>query len=189
PDGALLDSITDASDAYIAYRTTNSGTFTVLVGDYALAGYAGNTGSYRLRFMQIPGAFIVPAGDEGGALTNGGNHDGVIGLGDEDIWTFSANAKDNIVLRCGQMSGTAYFYPWLRLYGPDGALLDSVTDASDAYLAYQPTNSGTFTVLVGDYALGNYEGNTGTYRLRFMKIPGAFIVPAGDEGGSLTNGA
>src|SRR5438093_431576 len=137
--------------------------------------------------MPIPRAFIVPAGDEGGPLTNGGNHDGTNDLGDEDIWTFTANTKDNIVLRCGQLSGAGPngYYPFIRLYGPNGALLDSDFNASDAFIAYQTTNSGTFTVLV-DSA---YPGDTGTYRLRFMHMPGAFVVPAGDEGGSLTNGA
>src|SRR5947208_509737 len=138
--------------------------------------------------MSTPGAFIVPAGDEGGSLTNGANHDGVIDLGDEDIWTFTASAKDNIRLRCGQLSGTANFAPWIRLYGPDGALLDSVYNASDAYLAYQPTNSVPFTVLVDDYICG-YFGNTDIYPLPTRRSSDLFIVPAGDEGGSLTNGA
>src|SRR5205823_2375863 len=123
PDGALLVSDFDASDAYISYRTTNSGTFTVLVG----SAYQGDTGSYRLRFMHIPGAFVVPSGDEGGSLTNGANHDGVTDLGDEDIWSFTANAKDSIVLRCGHLSAarSRAYYPFIRLYGPDGALLVS----------------------------------------------------------------
>ena len=180
PNGALLAQDNDATDAYVAYRMTNSGSFTVLVG----SAYAGNTGAYRLRFMQIPGAFIVPPGDEGGAMTSGGNHDGTNDLGDEDIWTFTANTGDNLVLRCGETSGVGSYAPWIRLYGPTGALLSQNNNATDAYLAYQATNSGTFTVLIGSAN----AGYTGTYRLRLMRMPGAFSTPPGDEGGALSNG-
>ncbi|MBC8097575.1 MAG: hypothetical protein H7Y43_17360, partial [Akkermansiaceae bacterium] len=179
PTGVLLANVANDNDTYLAYQTTNGGTFTVLVGSY----YAGDNGSYRLRFMQVPGAFVVATGDEGGALTNGANHDGVIDLGDEDIWTCTAAAGNNIVLRCGELTGAGpnAFYPYLRLYGPTGALLATEAQASDAFLSYQATNSGVFTVLVGSY----YAGDHGSYRLRLASMPGNFVVPAGDEGGLL----
>src|SRR5258706_184607 len=101
------------SDAYIAYQTTNSCTFTVLVG----SAYPGDTGSYRLRFFLMirrpPRSTLFPYT----TLFRSGNHDGTNDLGDEDIWTFTANAKDNIVLRCGQLSGAGPngYYPWIQI--------------------------------------------------------------------------
>ena len=74
-----------------------------------------------LHLAQIPEAFIVPAGDEGGPLTNGGNSTGTITLGDLDMWSFTANKGDSINLRLG----TTNFDGKLQLYGPDGALLDT----------------------------------------------------------------
>src|SRR5438093_26174 len=53
----------------LAMTTTNSGTFTVLVNDSQNFCYGG-TGAYRLYFAQFPDAFVVPAGDEGGALAS-----------------------------------------------------------------------------------------------------------------------
>src|SRR5262249_38781252 len=45
------------------------------------------------------------------------------------------------------------------------------------------------TVLVSDSNI-NREGNaTGSYQLTLIKTPGTFIVPVGDEGGPMTNGA
>lgn len=181
PNGALLAQDNNVNDALFSYRTTTGGTFTVLVS----SAFAGHSGSYRLRFMQIPGTPIIPAGDDGGPMTNGGNHDGTNDLGDEDIWTFTANSGDSIVLRCGELSGTASYGPWIRLYGSNGALLVENYHISDAYLSYRATNSGTFSVLVGSGILGH----TGSYRLRLMKMPGAFTVPPGDDGGALANGA
>ena len=90
-------------------------------------------------------------------MTNGGNHAGTNSLGDLDMWSFTANARDNIVLRLG----TTGFTGNLNLYGPNGALLKSAASGTDAELEYTATNSGAFTVLVSSY----YSGGTGTYGL------------------------
>jgi hypothetical protein len=175
PTGAFQGLAQDSPDNLIAYTATNSGTFTVLVSSFG----AGGTGTYVLHLAQIPEAFIVPAGDEGGALTNGGNFAGTIDLGDLDMWTFTANTGDTINLRLGSSLNAK-----LQLYGPNGALLGLAQDSPDNLIAYTATNSGTFTVLVSSFGLGG----TGTYVLHLAQIPEAFIVPAGDEGGALTNG-
>ena len=65
---------------------------------------------------QFPEAFIVPAGDEGGPMTNGGNYAGTITLGDLDLWSLTATAGDNIVLRLG----TVGFYGNLVCMGRTG---------------------------------------------------------------------
>ena len=180
PNGALLDAVGGypVKDDLIAYTATNSGTFTVLVSD----GYTGETGTYELHLAQIPEVFIVLAGDQGGAMTNGGNYTGNITLGDLDMFTFTANKGDSINLRLG----TTNFIGYLQLYGTNGALLDAVGGypVKDDLIAYTTTNSGTFTVLVSD----GYGGGSGTYELHLAQIPEAFIVPAGDQGGAMTNG-
>lgn len=188
PDGRLVDTGATASpanrDAYINVRLTNSGIFTVVVDSFYLGTTATGNGTYRLYFAQAPGAFIVPPGDEGGELTNGGNHDGIMDLGDVDSWSFAGNAGDSVVLR----AGTTDFTPWLQLYGPDGRLVDTGATASpanrDALVSVRLTNSGTFTVVLNSF----YLGGAGAYRLYFAQSPGAFSVPSGDEGGALTNG-
>jgi hypothetical protein len=169
------------SDAWLDLPLTNTGTYVAVVSSY----YVNGSGMYYLNLAQAPEPFVVPPFDEGGALTNGGNHDGVTTLGDEDLWTFTANAGDSILLRCGELSGTASYSPSLRLYGPTGAFLTNDANATDSLINYRATNSGTFTLMVDSLT----ANNTGSYRLRFMHIPGAFIVPAGDEGGTLAPGS
>src|SRR5258706_324999 len=82
-----------------------------------------------------------------------------ITLGDLDMWTFSANTGDSINLRLG----TTNFYGNLQLFGPNGALLETVGSYpdNDDCIHYTATNSGTFTVLVSDV----YGGEIGTYAL------------------------
>jgi trimeric autotransporter adhesin len=178
PDGTLLmTSGGNSTDWKIAFTATKSGTHTVLVSSF----YPGGTGTYVLHLAQFPEPFIVPTGDEGGPMTNGGNYSGTLTLGDLEMWSFTANAGDNIVLRLGSTG----FEGNLNLYGPNGALLKTAGgNSTDWELAYTATNSGTFTVLVGSY----YPGGVGTYALHLAQFPEAFIVPASEEGGPLTNG-
>ena len=98
PTGALLKTAGgNSADWPLAYTATNDGTFTVLVSSF----YAGGSGSYMLHLAEFPEAFSVPAGEEGGPMTNGGGFSGTLTLGDQQMWSFTANAGDNIVLRLG----------------------------------------------------------------------------------------
>jgi hypothetical protein len=180
PGGALMAQNNGSGDSFINVRATNSGTFSVIVS----SGSANQTGSYNLRFVKAPGAFIVPAGDEGGALVNGGNHNGTNSLGDEDVWSFTAAVGDNITLRAGEVAGSFSYNPYLRLIGPTGVQIAVDNETSDSYLNHRATNAGVYTVLISSANLGQ----TGSYSLRYVNVPQAYTVPAGDEGGTLTNG-
>lgn len=189
PTGVLLGSASGYAAAELTATLTNSGLFVVVISDGTANGTAGS-GDYRLNFVKLPGTFVVPAGDEGGIIVNGGNADGTITVGDLDLWTFTANAGDRIVLRVGEMTdNNGDFDPWIRLYSPSGVLLDSQSSYAAAEIAVTAT-SGTFTVVVADAgdAAPYYLSDTGTYRLHLAKSPGAFVVPAGDDGGALVNG-
>ena len=173
------------SAAELAVVTAVSGTYTVV----ADSGPINGTGDYRLHFLQLPGVFTIPGGDQGGPLGNGGNHDGTITLSDLDGWTFDANAGDTVLLKAGQLSGGFSFSPRIRLHGPDGTLI--ATDAqsgnrsdSVAELVVEVEDSGTHTAVV-DSGFPNGEGD---YRLHFLVLPEAFSVPGADDGGPLTVG-
>ncbi len=180
PNGALLAMATDSYDDPIAYKATNSGTFTALVSSSDVGDLY--TGTYTLYLAQMPEPFIVPAGAQGGPMTNGGNYPGTNNLGSLAMFSFSANTGDSINVRLG----TTSFYGMLQLYGPNGALLATATDSVDDLIAYKATNSGTFTALVSSSNDGDLY--TGTYTLYLAQMPEPFIVPAGAQGGPMTNG-
>ena len=180
PNGALVanETYSYADDVEIALTATVSGAHTVVVSLNE-----GVTGTYRLHYLKLPGAFTVPGGDEGGALGNGGNYDGTIDIGDIDAWTFDASAGDSCLVRVGRLTSSGS-YPALRLrvYDPNGALVanETYSYADDVEIALTAMVSGAHTVVVS-----LNEGVTGTYRLHYLKLPGTFTVPGGDEGGSL----
>jgi hypothetical protein len=126
----------------------------VLVSSY----YPGGTGTYALHLAGFPGTFIVPDGDQGGAMTGVTSYTGTLSLGDLDMWAFTACKGDLINLRLVSTN----FEGNLNLYGPTGALLKTAGgNATTWNLSYSATNCGTFGVLVSSF----YAGGAGTYGL------------------------
>ncbi|MDJ0850422.1 MAG: thrombospondin type 3 repeat-containing protein [Myxococcota bacterium] len=183
PDGNFIDSNGGSVSANLSHQTTTGGTYTVVVRDNNLD--VTGSGDYNLYFAAIPGSFVVPVGDEGGALTNGDVNAGTIDLGDIDLWTTEADALDALIVQIGEV-GTTSFAPAILLYGPDGNLITSNAGNASANLSHQATVGGTYTVVVRDNNLG--VTGSGDYNLYSARIPGGFVVPVGDEGGALSNG-
>ena len=120
-------------------------------------------GHYLLTLVKVPGAFDVPPGDEGGPITRSAADRGDIAIGDLDPWTFTANTGNPIALSIGEtMIGEVDpgFYPWIRLFGPDGTQLGSQSGALSAQINVTAPLSGTYTVVVTsafvNTAVGHY---------------------------------
>ena len=167
-----------------------TGTYTVVVttGD---ANYDG-TGDYLLRLARMPFDSTVPAGDEGGAMANGGNHSGRIALGDLDIWTFQAVQNEEFVVRIGEVevgAGTPDpgFNPWIRVYDTLGDLIFAGSQANVLVTEVSGTAglTGRYTVVVTTND-ANYDG-TGDYLLRVVTAATDLATPPGDHGGPMTN--
>ena len=183
PDGALLGSVSAASAAEVTFRATNSGTFLVVVANNPFYSDAAS-GTYVLTLAKTGDPIVVSPGDEGGPMTNGVAHQGSLPLGDLDLWNFPATAGQSIVVRVGEITDAGSFDPWVRLYGPNGALLASDSEFSVGEVTVRATNSGTFLVVVGNSPY-NSDAGSGTYVLTLAKTGDAAAVSAGDEGGSL----
>jgi hypothetical protein len=188
PDGAFLSSVAGENASQIDLRAPRTGIYTVLVSTFDWDTQVGSM-NYVLTLAKTPGPYTVSPGDEGGALTNGANHQGVIGLGDIDIWTFQASVNDSITLGLGEVLVTGQtFRPWIRLRGPDGTFLSSVVGANAGQIDLRAAVTGTYTVLVSTFDWDTQVGSM-SYVLTVAKTPGPYTVSPGDEGGALTNGA
>ncbi len=167
------------SDTFLSGRATVAGTYRVTLSSWYLNG----TGTYRIHFLKAPGTFTVPGADEGGELTNGGNHDGSIANGDLDPWSFHANAGELFQLRAGRLSSSISLF--MQIHDPNGQPVTSTTSVeSDTFLSGYAPVTGTYRVTISSW----YSGGSGTYRIHYLKIPGDFVIPGGDEGGALANG-
>src|SRR5262249_50416891 len=105
----------------------------------------------------------VSPGDEGGPLNVEVNPEGVITVGDLDVYAFTTCKGEAIYLRLDELIDNGNFFPWLRLFSPDGTLLSSSSGETNAQINLTATNSGTFIVIVSDGS-GGFVGS-GTYRL------------------------
>ena len=180
PGANLLDTSWSASAAEVALAAPTGGTYTAVVDD--LSG-VNATGTYRISLARTGSPVTVSPGDEGGPLTNGAVHTGTIELGDIDLWTLDATAGEAIIVRMGETSAGSTLTPWLRLYGPDGTLLDHSYAAAAAEIAVTALTTGAYLVVVGDNTSG-WVG-TGPYRLTLAKTGSPVTVSPGDEGGPL----
>ncbi len=190
PDGMEIGSDIGALAAQIYTTAPLSGEYTVLVRDSTVNRPGTALGAYVLYFVRVPGALSIP--DEGGALTNGGNHAGTIQLADLDPWTFTAGLGDGIVVTIGEVLDSDVdpdFLPWIRLYGPTGSLLASDAGSLAATISINAPLSGTYTVIVADSNVNREGSALGDYLLHLVKAPGDLIVPPEDEGGPMINGA
>lgn len=182
PDGTQLTSNIGSNSTNVSFVATTAGTYTVHVQDSS----ANGTGTYRIFLGSSVAPFTVPTGDEGGALLNGGVHGGSITLADMDIWNFTAQANETIRVGLGEV-GNDSLTPLILIYGPDGVLISSNSGTQSSNLNVEATVAGEYRVIVQD-ANSDVTG-TGDYQLYLMKATGGFIIPTGDEGGVLQNGA
>jgi len=183
PDGSLVASDYSSASASLAFNAAVGGKYKIVISDGS--SHAAYTGNYNLIFAQSPGNFTVPVGDQGGNLTNGGEHAGSLSVGDIDMWSFSANANSTIRLQVGEV-GATNFSPYLLIYGPDGSLVASDYSSSAAAVSINTLVGGNYTVLVRD--ANSHAPYSGDYKLYFSQMPQSFSIPAGDQGGTLTNG-
>ena len=157
--------------------------YTVIVasGDAGLDG----AGAYTLTLAKSPGPITISGGDDGGALTNGDNHTGIIHVGDLDMWSFQAVAGEALTVGIGETGPNSAFVPWIRLRSPTGQNLGSQSGVMAAQINVTATVTGTYTVVVasGDVGLDD----AGSYTLTIANTPRVFIVPPGEQGGAMTH--
>lgn len=192
PTGTLITQAAGALAAQVATEAPLTGTYTVLISDSAISREPSHPGDYVLTMVKTNAALTVPNGDEGGPMTNGANHAGVIGVGDLDGWTFTAAKDDYIVLSIGEVLQSEIdplFQPWIRLLGPNGDFITQGAGALAAQIAVAAPLSGLYTVVVADSAISREPSHAGSYILRMVKTNATLTVPNGDEGGPMTNGA
>jgi GDSL-like Lipase/Acylhydrolase family len=177
PSGALVNSDSDSVVAEVSAcpscSTTlpMSGLYTVVIKSYLSSG----TGRYNIYFVRAPGA------NEGGVLSSGEVLSDSMDLGDINSYTFTASVGESIRIRVADIDYDT-LSPYLIVYDPSGALVNSDSDSVVAEVSACPScsttlpMSGVYTVVIHSYV----RSGTGRYNLYFVRAPGA------NEGGLLT---
>jgi hypothetical protein len=184
--GTALDAQQSVIGAEVEVTAPAAGTYLVVIGDFSSA--YGGSGGYRLTLVKTGSPVVVAQGDEGGPLTNGVKHTGVIDVGDLDVWTVDAVVGERILVRVGELTPGSPLTPELRIYGPNGGIpLDAEQSVAGAEVEVTAPATGQYLVVVGDFS--SSYGGSGGYRLTLAKTGSPVAVSPGDEGGALVNGA
>ena len=182
PGGEHITYDSDNTVSQINVNITQTGSYQVLIAD-------GNSdatgeGAYQLTFTRTPNASSLPSLSNSGSIANGDYVNGSIStIEDQDKWSFSAIAGERIWVQVGEISGSG-FNPKLRLYTPDGTLLDQDDGSLSAELEFLAPSSGSYSIVVSE----SDADSTGSYRLYLAQSKDAFTTPTNDEGGPLLNG-
>ena len=143
----------------------SNGTYLVVLADNS--SFYGGSGPYRLTLAKTGTPVTVSPGDEGGALVNGAMQTGTIDLGDLDVYTVSASIGESIIVRASEVTAGSPLTPWLRIYSPSGALLDSHVTAGGAEVAVTAASNGTYLVVLTDNS--SFYGGTGPFDSRWPR--------------------
>jgi hypothetical protein len=151
----------DGTAGEVAVQATESGTFTVVIGDGSQ--FLGDSGDYQLTLAKTVSPVEVSPGDEGGPMTGIDVYDGNIDIGDLDVWSFTAFSGNTISINVTELVSGSPLVPWVRLYGRDGTLLKSVSGAATAGFVMSAPATGSYLVVVGDGS--QFLGDSGTYAM------------------------
>ena len=169
PDGSLI--VTEASgNPFVGVRAfvenlPLTGTYTVIARDSG----SNEFGRYGFSAFAVPGPVgDVPLEVDNGPLPAGQTRSGSTVLGDHDVYTFDVAAGDAFAVNVSKTAGSGYT-PRLRVFGADGALLDSTTDGSTNVPA--APSGGTYYAVVSD----NGYGATGSYTIALNAAAGSDV--------------
>lgn len=159
PDGSLISNQNDAEGLRIDHTAAQTGTYYAVVSE---AG-ADETGVYGISFTRVPS--LQYAGDPDTIfLEAGASREVSLPGGDSDVWTFYAEEGVDIVASLTASNGSA-LNPYMRLYGPNGALLDSANGTTSASVSGTAPSTGTYYVVGQDFQSDTGGAATYTYSL------------------------
>jgi len=148
---------------------------------------------FRSQLLTIVSLFAVlactvfgrPAFADGAIANGDAQTDTISSDGEIDTWIFSANYGDTIHVQAGVSSSTN-FSPLIQLLDPDDTVVASANGTDSAALTYPSVQGGVYKIKVLDSSIP--PDGTATYNLYLAKSAGIFVIPADDEGSTLTNG-
>ncbi|HEY3411828.1 MAG TPA: hypothetical protein VGM51_02100 [Armatimonadota bacterium] len=148
PTGCLVDSASGTVTAEVSRTLSNTGMYTVLVGDGFNGTFPG-TVSLFVQQTNRPGAVSAAAP----GLTGFGSIDGPAVMR-----TFSIEAERGEVIFARMARSSGNVWPLIRLYDPNGVFLQQEGSSLTTELTRAVGTTGSYTLLVGDAFNGTYTG-------------------------------
>ena len=149
--------------------------------------FSTHVGGYEAQVLKVPGAFTVPAGDQGGALADGVPVNGQIPAADPDPFTLTlcAGATPRILLSEVPPNPANQFSPAFWLFNSSGTLVESGVSTTVVDITTLPLPAGAYTLVA--YGANGSNTNTGDYSLTVTGACASLPVPVGNSDTYSTN--
>ena len=155
-----------------------AGTFTLRAKSYQ---FSSHVGDYQVQLIKVPGTFVVPPGDQGGALTDGATVNGQIPAADPDPYTLTlcAGATPRILLSEVPPNPANQFSPGFWLFNASGTLVESGVSTTVVDITTLPLPAGAYTLVA--YGANGSNTNAGDYSLTVTGTCASLPVPVGNS--------
>lgn len=143
--------------------------------------FTGAPGGYQVQVLKVPGTITVPAGDQGGALTEGVQVTGQIPAADPDPFTLTlcAGATPRILLSEVPPNPANQFSPAVWLFNSGGTLVHSSVSTTVVDTTPLPLPAGAYTLVA--YGGNSNNTNSGDYTLTVTGMCGSTPPPVGNS--------
>ena len=102
-----------------------------------------------------------------------------------DVWSFQALSNETVIVRMGKLATSETLTPFLRVFGPDGALqVQYGSSPAASEVSVRATNSGVFTVIAAD--ITSFYTGSGAYQIKLAKTSQPLVTEGTDAGGPMT---
>lgn len=165
PDGSYAASTYGGSNiVFFWFRVVESGFYSVVVRAEDLL----EMFSYRLTIHQTGGGNLTDPGDGPEAILPGETRRARITVGDFDLFTFSAIARDHLIVCLNRLTGTdATADPWLTLVDPEGFVVGQTSGPEATLGNLSARKTGVHTVIVHEAGMtGEFD-----YELSLLQWP------------------
>lgn len=148
---------------------TTPGQYTILVSDGFNGTYTGSYSLYLQKLNPPVGATSIAFGQTlSGAITY---------AAEMGAFTFQAVGSERVIISLSNVSGD--IWPEVRLYDPDGILLDTQGDPVHSEIEFDVPREGNYTLLIGDGFRGTYTGSYSLFLQRLDQPVGSVPISYG----------
>ena len=189
PDLKTVVADDTAGSVILEFDIDETGTYTVLQRHDRTDSPWDSSGNYNLTFVNLTrGPFTYSGDRDGGDIQSGQTISAGIGVSDLDVYQFSAQAGDRVILQVAE-TGNYQLTPDVEVRAPDLKTVVADDTAGSVILEFDIDETGTYTVLQRHDRTDSPWDSSGNYNLTFVNLTrGPFTYSGDRDGGDIQSG-
>ena len=189
PDLTTIVADDTASRVILEFDIDQTGTYTIVQRHDRSDHPWDSTGNYNLTLVNLTRGPLTSSGDgDGGEIQSGRTIAASLGVSDLDVYRFTAQAGDRVILQVGETAGYN-MTPDVEVRAPDLKTVIADDKASSVILEFDIDETGTYTIVQRHDRTDHPWDSTGNYNLTFVNLTRGPLTASGDrDGGEIQSG-